>query len=154
MEGLRKIASLVRSVAEEVSVDIRTRCYASPFPTGWCQDTSRVLGRLLQDLGEDGFKLVFGKRHAVIDTATGRCSEPTHVWLERDGVIVDITADQFSKEISDPVLVITDRSWHDTWPEQQECDLEEVNGNFERALYEAIVDHPTWHISYQSLSKP
>jgi hypothetical protein len=154
MEALREIASLVRSLADEVSVDIRKSCYADPFPTGWCQDTSRVLGKLLQNLGEVRFKLVFGKRELVIDAATGRCSEPTHVWLERDGMIIDITADQFSEEISDPVVVTTDRSWHDTWPEQQEYDLEEVTGQLERALYEAIVDHPTWHIRYQSLPKP
>jgi hypothetical protein len=147
MEALREIALLVRSIAEEVSVDIRRYCYANAFPVGWCQDTSRVLGKLLQTRGEGGFKLVFGKRESVIDTATGRCSEPTHVWLERDGVIVDITADQFSGEISDPVLVTTDRTWHDTWPEQQKYELEEVSGNLERALYRAILNHPTWHIS-------
>jgi hypothetical protein len=154
MEDLREIASMVRSIAEEVSVHIRERCYASPFPTGWCQDTSRVLGNLLQNLGEDGFKLVVGKRELVIDTASGRSSEPTHVWLERDGVIVDITADQFAEEISNPVLVTIDRWWHDTWPERHEYDVEEVSGKLERALYEAIVDHPTWQISYQPLSKP
>lgn len=153
MEALREIASLVRSVAEEVSVDIRERCYANPFPGGWCQDTSRVLGKLLQNLGEDGFKLVFGKRDLVIDAVTGRGSEPTHVWLERDGVIDDITADQFSGEISDPVLVATDRSWHDTWQEQAEYDLEEVSGNLERALYKAIVDHPTWRRHPRLLGK-
>lgn len=154
MEALREIASSVRSIVEDVSVDIRKSFYADPFPSGWCQDTSRVLGKLLQNLGEDGFKLVFGKRVLVIDAATGRGSEPTHVWLERDGVIIDITADQFSEEISDPVLVTTDRSWHDTWPEQREYDLDEVSGNLECALYEAIVDHPALRIRYQSLPEP
>lgn len=153
MEALHEIASLIRSIAEEVSVDIRKSSYADVFPNGWCQDTSRVLGKLLQHLGEDGFELVFGKREAAIDTATGRCSEPTHVWLERDGVIVDIAADQFSGEISNPVLVTTDRSWHNTWPEQQENELDDVSGNLECALYEAITDHPKWHIIYSSLSK-
>lgn len=151
VESIREIASLVRSVAEEVSVDIRNRCYADRFPNGWCQVTSRVMGKLLHNLGEDGFKLVFGKRELVIDAETGRGSEPTHVWLDRDGVIVDITADQFSEEISDPVLVTTDRSWHDTWLDQQEYDLDDVSGQLECALYEAIVDHPAWHIRYLSL---
>ena len=154
MRALREIALLVRSISEEVSVDIRKNCYANPFPSGWCQDTSRVLGKVLQDLGEVGFKLIFGKRELVIDAATGRCSEPTHVWLERNGVIIDITADQFLEEISDPVLVTTDRSWHDTWPEQQEYDLEEVTGQLERALYKAIVNHSTWQLSSRSLPKP
>ena len=66
------------------------------------------------------------------------------MWLERDGIIVDITADQFSGEISNPVLVTNDHSWHDTWPEQQEYDLDELSGNLECTLYEAIISHPKW----------
>jgi hypothetical protein len=148
VELVREISSVVRSIAEEVSVEILKlgTFYAQPFPKGWCQDTSRVLGNLLQGLGEVGFKLVTGERPAN----SGR----THVWLERDGVIVDITADQFTGEISERVMVTTDRSWHDTWYLRPKEDLEEVSGNLEYALYEAVVCHPTWHTCFASLSKP
>lgn len=43
MEALREIASSVRSIVEDVSVDIRKSFYANPFPAEWCQDTLRCL---------------------------------------------------------------------------------------------------------------
>jgi hypothetical protein len=35
----------------------------------------------------------------------------THAWLEQDGVLVDITADQFS-DVDSPVIVTVDSKWH------------------------------------------
>lgn len=154
MKALHEIASLVRKLTEEVSIDVRDYCFADHFPSGCCQDTSRVLGKLLQNLGFDGFILVVGRRELIIDTATGRGSQPTHVWLEREGVIVDITADQFAEEISHSVLVTADHSWHDTWQEQQKYDLDELSGKLELALYKAIADHPNWRNRSQALLKP
>lgn len=40
--------------------------------------------------------------------ATGQ----THAWIERDGIIVDITADQFCG-VSEPVTVTTEREWYE-----------------------------------------
>jgi hypothetical protein len=36
----------------------------------------------------------------------------THGWIESDGIIIDITADQFP-DITAPALVTRDRTWHD-----------------------------------------
>jgi hypothetical protein len=36
----------------------------------------------------------------------------SHAWIERGGLIVDITADQFA-DISERVIVTTDATWHD-----------------------------------------
>jgi hypothetical protein len=134
-----KIASAVREIAEEVSVEIVKGpgwFPQSPFPSGWCQDTSRALGKLLKDRGEVGFMLVFGRRPYD--------HRKTHVWLERAGVIVDITADQFSREISSPIIVTTDRSWHAGW-EHKEQELDDVIASqADGALYWAIKNHPAW----------
>jgi hypothetical protein len=35
----------------------------------------------------------------------------SHAWLECDGLIADITADQF-EDVDEPVIVTRDRSWH------------------------------------------
>jgi len=42
----------------------------------------------------------------------GMRNGPTHAWIERDGVIVDITADQFD-DVEQAVIVTADRTWHD-----------------------------------------
>lgn len=41
----------------------------------------------------------------------GMLGEQSHAWLEYDGLIIDITADQFD-EVSEPIIVTSDRSWH------------------------------------------
>jgi hypothetical protein len=131
LETLLDIASVARRIAEEVCVDILehgTFYPQPPFPKGWCQDTSRVLGKLLQDRGEAGFKLVFGERPEH--------SGCTHVWLERDRLIVDITADQFVDGLSAPIMVTTDRSWHNGWKVTRVEDLDEiVTTTLDGALY-------------------
>jgi len=40
----------------------------------------------------------------------------SHAWLELDGFIVDVTADQFP-DASQPVVVTRDRSWHKQFEE-------------------------------------
>jgi len=42
----------------------------------------------------------------------------THVWVECDGYIIDITADQFD-EISEKIIVTRNRNWYSTFKEQQ-----------------------------------
>lgn len=40
----------------------------------------------------------------------------THAWVEANDIIIDITADQFGQ----PAVIVTrERTWHDTWPEQE-----------------------------------
>ena len=72
------------------------------FPKGSCGDASELLGQYLSDsgLGTWGYR-------------SGMQLDPvfSHAWVERDGLIVDITADQFP-DVSEPVLLTTDRTWH------------------------------------------
>jgi hypothetical protein len=36
----------------------------------------------------------------------------THAWLQNGSLIIGITADQFTSEIKEPVIVTTKSSWH------------------------------------------
>ena len=72
------------------------------FPLGSCGDVCELLGEYF------------------IDRGLGRCTyrngqvpdrNSTHAWLQRHGLIVDITADQFP-EVDSPVIVERDSHWH------------------------------------------
>lgn len=74
----------------------------SDFPRGACGDASELLGQYLADSGLGTWNYASGIR-----------SEPfwSHAWVERDGWLLDITADQFP-EIASAVLLTDDRTWH------------------------------------------
>ena len=127
----------MRCIVEEVSIGIYNP--AGTFPAGWCQDCSRVLGKLLEEQSEYGFKLVFGTR--------GEHSNSTHVWLKRGDLVVDITADQFCQKVASPVIVSTESSWHGEW-QRTEQELDEFDAwRVERMLYKAIKSHLKWNLS-------
>ena len=71
------------------------------FPRGNCGDAALLLGTFLKET----FTYVVGERGKK-----GRTWR-SHAWLEADGVIVDITADQFP-EIAEPVIVTMHSVWH------------------------------------------
>ncbi|MGO7360229.1 hypothetical protein ACCS66_37055 [Rhizobium ruizarguesonis] len=58
----------------------------------------------------------------LFDYVMGKAGEGddwhSHAWLQQDGAIIDITADQFP-EIDQAVIVATDSSWHDEF----ECEV-------------------------------
>lgn len=72
------------------------------FPHGACGDVSELLGQYLADSGLGTWSYASGIR-----------SEPfwSHAWVERDGWLLDITADQFP-DVAPPVLLTDDRTWH------------------------------------------
>jgi hypothetical protein len=80
------------------------------FPHGACGDAVLLLGTYLYELGEEHFENVLGQRD---DPEPGKesCS---HAWLERKGLIIDITADQFA-EIDEAVIISNDSVWHRGW---------------------------------------
>lgn len=65
-----------------------------------------LLGTLFTDRGLPPFEYVAGGR-----PGQRRGIWASHAWLERKGLIVDVTADQFP-EVSVPVLITTDHTWH------------------------------------------
>jgi hypothetical protein len=92
------------------------------FPKGGCGDATPLLGTFLQQQGLGTFMYVLGIRE-------GGKNGHSHAWLEADGVIVDITADQFP-EIDQKVIVTTRSDWHATF------DREEVGDKADYHIYD------------------
>lgn len=88
----------------------------SPFPTGWCGDAAPLLAQYFTDSGLGHFDYVCDERTNDDPVAVWQ----THAWLEQDGLIIDITANQFP-EIDDPIMITRDRTWHNQF---RECSRE------------------------------
>jgi hypothetical protein len=78
------------------------------FPRGACGEASQLLATYLRDNGCPGFQYFWGIRRGK-----------SHAWIERDGLIVDITADQF-KDQPCSVIVTKDRKWHSKFRDARE----------------------------------
>lgn len=76
------------------------------FPKGSCGDASLLLGAFLVDNGQGGFEYVSGTRGSWEDN-----SWISHAWLAKDGLIVDVTADQFD-DSPGAVIVSSASLWH------------------------------------------
>ena len=76
------------------------------FPKDMCEFASNLLGRYLTGEGIAGVRYVCGSRRLQ-----ARHNDQRHAWLEAQGFIIDITADQFPDGIG-PIVVTDDRSWH------------------------------------------
>ncbi len=70
------------------------------FPRGACGDTSDLLGEYF-------YRSQFG----IWQYRCGWRKGHSHAWIEGDGLIVDITADQFD-DMDEAVIVTRDQSWH------------------------------------------
>lgn len=77
------------------------------FPLGCCQDTSLILAKYLHAKG-------FGISYVV----SGWRGRKSHAWLELDGVIIDITADQF-EEVSEKVIVTKKSKFHNSFEDKE-----------------------------------
>ena len=102
LDAVRAAAARLRRACEQEKphlLDVQFRL----FPRGACGSTAVLLGEYLQRCGLGTWTYVSGWAAAP---------RGTHAWIERDGVIVDITADQFDEKIHEPVIVTTDPSWH------------------------------------------
>ena len=102
---LRDIAVRFRRALEEVGPS-STAPALRRFPHRSCADAVLLLGAYLHDQGFGPFDAVGG----AFESEASADME-SHAWLERDGVIVDITADQFP-DVTARVIVTRDPRWH------------------------------------------
>lgn len=110
---IRAVASAVRSAIDRIPNEKRPVTFKN-FSRGSCGDTALVLGTYLAvDCKIPGFQYVSGERGSV---SAGTWT--THAWLERDGLVVDITADQFSDECRS-VIVETNSLLHSSFRDIQ-----------------------------------
>jgi hypothetical protein len=77
------------------------------FPHRCCHHAAKLLGIYLFDRQLGLFQVIAGRR--------GERQGEEHVWLECDGVVVDITADQFTDWPGGRVLVARSSAWHSKW---------------------------------------
>lgn len=75
------------------------------FPHGSCGDTCQLLGQFLVDSGLGDWRFCAGYRDDPFRA---------HAWLEQDGLILDITADQFA-DVHESVWLTRDRTWHERY---------------------------------------
>lgn len=132
VEAVRDAARRFRAALEQGGLRL---CSLADFPNGSCGDTSELLGQYLSDSGL-----------GVWSYRNGTQLDPffSHAWVERDGLIVDITADQFP-DMPEPVPLTTDRSWHDArFPSGRSgraANLDWFESNINRA--DALADYDT-----------
>lgn len=77
------------------------------FPSGTCLDSCLLLIRWFAENKLNSFTIVKGSRNGS-----------SHAWLEKEGIIIDITANQFEDNYSE-VMVTRDKSWHLQFEEER-----------------------------------
>ena len=78
------------------------------FPAGQCLVTSETLAIWLPRNGPDD----------IFEIVSGWYNGKSHAWIEHNGLIIDITADQFP-EITQKVIVTEESKFHDMFTEDR-----------------------------------
>lgn len=111
IDALLRDVRAFRRAFETCHSDLDAMIFGS-FPRGCCGAASELHAVFLERRGHGAFTYVSARGFNDDNRLF------SHAWLERDGLILDVTQDQFD-ERSEPVFVATDRSWHDRrFPEQ------------------------------------
>jgi hypothetical protein len=83
----QKVGSIMSAFRLAVrTMDVSRHSGLRSFPNGSCRWASFILAKVLEDFGENGWYIRCGEQ--------GPSWLYSHCWLERDGYILDITADQ------------------------------------------------------------
>jgi hypothetical protein len=128
MEKIREVAMKFREAIERTDKSLLP-VQLQEFPYG-ASDATLLLARYLCENGFGPFEHIVGERNKCQDTLH------YHAWIEKDGLIIDITADQYG-EIPDKVIVSNDSEWHQTFftESQGVADIEKYIGyNTKRTL--------------------
>lgn len=97
---LLKECKIIRNILEKNKNNMDVEWFKF-FPRGCCKEASLVLAKHLHK-----------KEFGIADIICGERNCETHIWLEIEGVIVDITADQF-EDIDEAVIVVESSIFHD-----------------------------------------
>jgi hypothetical protein len=85
------------------------------FPCGCCSWATWFLGHFL--------KYECGLSPRRYHSASR--DDDNHEWLVVEGIIVDITADQFD-DCSDPIIVTRTSAWHEKWTNGKSADVKPI----------------------------
>jgi hypothetical protein len=102
LEEIRNHAQLFRSAIE--SCKNKLSIPFKDFPSGSCGATTDILGVYLCEKGYGKFNYICASENKIYASS--------HAWLEKDRLIVDITADQFEDQ-NNKVIVTAQSSWHE-----------------------------------------
>jgi len=86
---IKELATKFRSAIEKAD-RVKLPEQFEAFPRGCCWDVAMLLSHFLQRHGYGPFDLITGERKSL-----GETTWQSHAWLEKNDLIVDITADQF-----------------------------------------------------------
>ena len=109
-EGVLKIRNILLSIGHELGSPFNR------FPEACCGDSVLILGAFLKEQGFGTFFRVGGKRGVRNVSMDNWCS---HAWAKKDGVIVDITSDQFS-DFPGKFVIEGVSAFHDTFNQEGE----------------------------------
>lgn len=100
---LNQLVGRFRAAVEHVMATVWVPGHIRDFPVGCCGTISELLGEYLNSLDLGEFNYVCGVKRA----------EESHAWLEVYGLVIDITADQFSGR---PAVYIAPKdAWYRGW---------------------------------------
>jgi hypothetical protein len=106
MDSLLREAKLFRAALEATAFDGQDG-NLKIFPRQCCDHASTLFGMYLIQSGYGPSKKVVAERRDA-----GLCR---HVWLLYQGMIVDLTGDQFQDESQPKVIVTRNSEWHEAW---------------------------------------
>lgn len=113
------------------------------FPRGACGDATLILAKYFKDNGQEGFVYVCGMRDGH-----------SHAWLQRDGLIVDITGDQFPDN-DQRICVIRGSVWHAQFEIDRESSSDiDLYNDFTRLSMGAAYNRISQHLPSQGDASP
>lgn len=116
---IETLATRFRAALEEFAKEPEAfwKTIYNSFPGGCCNDASMLLAAYLADNGLPGAVRFHGEYG-------GRSGELlSHVWLNLDGLIIDITADQFEEYGLAPVLLLESSQFHESFEVEEELEV-------------------------------
>lgn len=127
---LRAVAEGVRTRLETADLSKAHECFHS-FPRGACGATCDVLATVLERR--------FGVRPLWVraEIREGETWRGSHAWLEVEGFVVDVTADQFGEA---PLIIANHSPWHDKLTVEQRVYYPMAERNW------GWVGHSVWHL--------
>lgn len=117
IEQIKQYGISFRKAIQSMPIDeLPSSSFFESFPRGCCGDTSHLFAKYLASKGIESY-YVWGLK-----------GNQSHAWLEVDDIIIDLTADQFV-EVSEEVIVTTNRKWHSQFNVQDKylSDFENFN---------------------------
>ena len=114
IENLLVIATDFRNAFEDSDLS-KAPGFLPHFPEGCCSWSTWMIGHFLK----------FEMCHSVEEINAERASLP-HAWLSADGIIIDITSDEF-EDSEARVIVSRNSDWHKTWSIVETIEIQRID---------------------------